>query len=120
MTLQRRNNEGTQFSEWLRNQPNLDSTLGFIATDIDYVWENYKTGKWYFIEEKRHQKDVTQTQRNTFNRLNKLAKNDKNYCGYYLIQFENTSPDDGKIWLNRKLITKEDLIQFLLFYPSNS
>ena len=40
-------------------------------------------------------------------------KNDIDYRGYHLIQFEHETPDDGKTLLNGKDISKDDLIKFL-------
>lgn len=43
----------TEFGLWLREEKEIDSSLGFIATNLDYVWCNYKNGLWMIIEEKR-------------------------------------------------------------------
>jgi hypothetical protein len=49
MTLQRKYPGASNFSNWLRVQPGISSELGFVATDIDYIWSNYKTGYWMLI-----------------------------------------------------------------------
>ena len=54
MTRQRNDSHSTEFGIWLRVQPQIDSSLGFLASNIDYCWTNYKTGEWMFIEEKRY------------------------------------------------------------------
>ena len=45
----------------------------------------------------------------------RAAKTDPNYCGFHLLQFEKTSPDDGKIYIDGYQVTIEQLIQFLKF-----
>lgn len=115
MTQQRRDNHSTEFGLWLRQQKDIDSKLGFTATNLDYIWRNYKSGKWMLIEEKRKGKDAPFYQKQMFAVLHKAALNDPNYIGFYFIQFENTSPDDGKIWINGKEATKELLTKLLRF-----
>ena len=115
MTLQRFDDHSTEFGIWLRKQIEIDSKLGFLATNIDYMWQNYKTNKWMLIEEKRYGSDVKFWQKTMFKILHHLCKLDKNFKGFHLIVFENTSPEDGKIWLDRKEITKDILIKFLRF-----
>ena len=115
MTKQRYDVHSTEFGLWLRKQKELDSSQGFIATNIDYVWRNYKTKKWILIEEKRYMSKPAFYQEEIFNLLKYVCSKDNNYNGFYLIQFENTSPDNGRIYLNHQEITKEKLIKFLRF-----
>jgi hypothetical protein len=115
MTSRRRDSHSTEFGLWLRDQKEIDSKLGYIATNIDYIWMNYKTGEWMIIEEKRYRKDLQGWQRKIFRMIHKVAKHDPKYRGIYLIQFENTCPDDGKLWINKKPATKADLIKLLQF-----
>lgn len=119
MTKQRKDSHSTEFGLWLRNQPELDSKKeGFIATNIDYMWRNYKTNEWMLIEEKRYKdsgSDVSQWQRQMFVIIDKACKNDPDYKGIHLVHFEKTSPDDGKVYLDRSPVNKEQLIKFLRF-----
>lgn len=115
MTQKRYDQHGTEFGSWLREQPAIDSKLGFVASNIDYIWHNYKTGEWMLIEEKRYGTQVKLWQRQIFAVIHKAAKSDPNYKGIHLIVFENTSPDDGLIWLDHQLITKDQLLAFLRF-----
>lgn len=115
MTLRRFDEHSTEFGLWLRKQPEIDSKLGYLASNIDYMWRNYKTGLWMLIEEKRHNSLPKFWQKSMFKILFNLCKLDKNFKGFHLIVFENTSPDDGKIFLNRKEINRDDLIKFLKF-----
>lgn len=105
----------TEFSEWLRLQPEIDSSLGFITTNIDYMWRNYNTGQWMLIEEKRRNVEIKEWQRTMFRIVNAVCKLDENYKGFHIITFENTSPDDGKITLDRKEVSRDELIKFLRF-----
>jgi len=38
-------------------------------------------------------------------------KNNINYLGYKIIKFENTTPDDGKIFIDDVEIKKEDFLK---------
>lgn len=113
MTVKRYDNHSTEFGLWLREQSKIDSCLGFITTNIDYIWKNYKTGKWMIIEEKRHNSKPKDWQIKIFDMINWCAKYHKDYLGFYIITFENTSPEDGKIYLNEKEITTDELLTFL-------
>jgi hypothetical protein len=127
MTQQSRNGKQTEFSLWLRNvMPDnitsvrrndpLSSKMGFITTDIDYIWMNYKTSEWIIIEEKRYNLEVPYAQRNILTMLHNLAKkNDPKYKGLYSIKFENTNPEDGRMWINSKEVSKDYLIKLLRF-----
>jgi len=113
MTQKRLDSHSTEFGLWLRNQSEIDSKLGYIATNIDYVWKNYKTGYWMLIEEKRFNSKVRFYQEVIFNTVDLLCRIDNKYKGFFIITFEKTCPDDGNIFLNNKLITKQELIDFL-------
>jgi len=128
MTRKRNDNHSTEFGLWLREQAELDSYFGYRAYNIDYVWRNKKTGEWIFIEEKRYQGKMSPDQKGTFKVVHehtkkevkhtadgKYYKNDTitKYQGFHLIVFEKTSPEDGRIWLDNKEISKEELLHFL-------
>ena len=115
MTTQRSDEHSTEFGLWTRKQAEIDSSLGFVATNIDFVWRNYKTGLWMLIEEKRHGTIVKFWQEKIFNIVDKACSLDKNYRGFHYLIFENTSPEDGKIMLDGKDISKQELIDFLMF-----
>jgi hypothetical protein len=122
MTRLRDDEHSTEFGLWLRGQepypprPELDSRIKhFITTNIDYLWKNYKTNKWMLIEEKRYMAKVEFPQSTLFKYIDSVCKKDNNYCGFHVIQFENTNPEDGKIYLDGSLITKDQLIEFLQF-----
>ena len=115
MTATRRDEHSTEFGLWLRDQCEIDSALGFVATNIDYLWRNYRTGYWMFIEEMRHGVMPKRWQSESFDLVNKVSKDDPKYKGFHYLIFENTSPEDGTITLDGKEISKDDLIKFLRF-----
>lgn len=119
MTKKRYDDHSTEFGLWLRNQKELDSKLGFIVTNLDYIYRNYKTGHFMLIEEKRYGKEPLLYQKQTFEIIHKLCQNHPKYRGFHLIVFENTSPEDGKIYLDNKEISKQELIDFLSFKDIN-
>ncbi len=115
MTTKRYDKHSTEFGLWLREQQEIDSKLGFLATNIDYMWSNYKTGHWMLIEEKRYNAKCKKWQRGMFVIIDRICRLDKKYKGFHLIVFENTNPEDGKIFLNNKEIHRNELINFLKF-----
>ncbi len=126
MTQASKDGKQTEFSLWLRNRlPDnvtsirdndpIDSKNGFITTDIDFIWMNYKTNEWMILEEKTHNREVPFAQRNILTMLHNIAKNDPKYKGLYSIRFENTNPEDGRIYVNSKEVSKEDFIKLLRF-----
>lgn len=115
MTQERRDNHSTEFGLWLRDQKEIDSKLGFIATNIDYVWRNYRTGNWMLIEEKRYGQKLKFYQQEVFDLLNWCCKYHPKFRGFHTIVFEKTSPDDGTITLDGKIVSREQLISFLRF-----
>jgi len=115
MTRRRYDSHSTEFGLWLRKQPEIDSKLGYIATNIDYVWQDYKTGKWMFLEEKRHGALVKWPQQGLFKLVHEQCVEDPQYQGFHIIQFQETSPDDGGTILDAHKISKEQLISFLQF-----
>lgn len=115
MTKPRFDSHSTEFGLWLREQPEIDSSLGYITTNLDYVWFDFRTKQVMIIEEKRYGSDTSRSQRQVFELLNAAMKTYEGYRGIHLLRFENTSPEDGQMRLNGKSIDKETLIKFLMF-----
>lgn len=113
MTQKRRDEHSTEFGNWIREQPEIDSGLGYVATNIDYVWRNYKTGEWMFLEEKRHGSQPRRYQRDIYVLLHQLARADPKYRGFHLLVFQQTCPDDGEMTLDGWPISHDELIEFL-------
>ena len=119
--------KSTEFSNWLRKQDCIGSGRGFVAFNVDFLWKNYKDGKWLLIEEKRYGREPSLSQEQAFATLHEPIRGD-GYKGFYYLIFENTTPEDGKIALwymgkegelfrKRKVfnITKDQLLMFLQF-----
>jgi hypothetical protein len=117
-TRQRLDGTSTEFGLWLRKQKSLDQKYGYLATNLDYIWGNYNQLKWMMIEEKRWKAPLRQAQRDLIEVLDQSCKQDPMYEGFHLLQFERTSPEDGRIWWDEKEITKEELLQLLSFRVS--
>lgn len=118
MTRQRNDDHSTEFGLWLRQQPLIDSSLGFSATNLDYIWCKHTSGQWMLLEEKRHMCNVTWSQRQLYQRLHSAIINSSSaggYQGVHLIQFEKTDPTDGRVYVNGNEVTVEDLIRILQF-----
>lgn len=113
MTQKRKDNHSTEFGLWLREQKEIDSRFGYIATNLDYIWRNRRNKQWLMIEEKRFGRTPADWQIETFKMLDELATNDPNYRGFYYVKFENTNPDDGKTMINGKWASPNTLIKLL-------
>lgn len=120
MTQQRRDNASTEFGIWLRQQEPLDSKHGFVTTNIDYLWRNYKTKQWMLIEEKRHRYVPKFYQIKLYKVIDLACKLAPGYNGFHTVIFENTSPDDGGIWLDGRYIPQDDFMKFLRFEQPSS
>ena len=119
MTQNRRDNSSTEFGLWLREQPEIDSSLGFVTSNIDFLWKNYHSGYWMFIEEKRFRYVPKFYQVKLYQMLDAACSAADGYKGFHLLIFENTSPSDGAIWLDGRYITSCDFIKFLTFENEN-
>ena len=114
-TRQRQYHGGTQFTNWIRRVPELDSKeFGYTASDVDLVWSNFKTGQFMLIEEKRKMDKLYPGQISIFKNLHESIRNPK-YSGFHFIQFENSSPLDGKIFVNGLELLDNEFIQFFTF-----
>lgn len=123
--------KSTEFSNWLREQkalPSKGEAKCFVANNVDYMWQEYKESRrWIFLEEKRHGSWLKRSQPMAFARIHQAIADDK-YMGFWVIVFENTSPDDGAITVHSTHIvkgalcskrafslTKDKLLAFLRF-----
>lgn len=140
MTERRRDGGDTPFGAWIRSKSKLNSRHGYDVEDIDrihtrqYIYHQYLRGQIMLLEEKQHNRSLTQPQRDTMSVLNQALKHgfsDPNfrcrrlfegrpdkytYFGYHHIRFENTSPTDGRIFIDDHfLVTEEELLCFMQF-----
>ncbi len=115
MTKQRYDNHSTEFGLWLRQQKEIDSNLGFVTSNLDFIWRNYKTGDWILLEEKRYGGHCDYSQQQTLEWLDQHIIKDNKYHGLHKLVFEKTNPENGKMWLDGNFITKIELLKFLKF-----
>jgi hypothetical protein len=146
MTVQRFDNNSTEFGLWLRGglrkklEPapalwtdelvqqtdvsEIDSMLKFHATNLDYIWRNEH--RFILLEEKRFEGVVHDGQHRSFALIHRALVEHytpAEYGGFFVLRFENTNPEDGKMWLGRfqsndkavkeAEITIPDLLRFL-------
>ena len=129
MTRQRNDSHSTEFGLWLRKQDCIGSkrtttksNQAFVASNLDYLWEDYISGQWIIIEEKRYNSKLTFPQERQFKKLND-AIGCELFRGFFILTFEKTNPEDGRIFLRsihcgqkqNVTITKEELFLFLQF-----
>jgi hypothetical protein len=116
----------TAFSEWIRR--NGPPSTEVDVEDVDFVLFSYLTGDFLTLETKERGGYMSTAQKDTakvisqFLRLSSGATIDTKrglrpikYHGHHLVQFQNTTPDDGWIRLDGKTITKQDFLLFLNF-----
>ena len=107
------------FSSWVsENLP--DSSTGWVTSDIDWYMYNYKTKKCCIVETKTRNANLTYAQKQMYDNLSKWigegAKKDGwDYTGFYVIKFENTWFDDGKVFINGKESSEEEIREILSF-----
>jgi hypothetical protein len=84
------------------------------------MWEEYVSGKWILLEEKRFNAKLTWAQEKQFKKLNDAISCEK-YEGFFVLTFEKTDPEDGRIFLRSihckksLAISKTELLLFLAF-----
>ena len=114
---------GTPLGQWFRDNLRL-SRSGLCITNLDYAFEDFRnrpSRKLMIIEEKQHMAELAIGQKLTFAVLDALLREGANvfpnveYWGFYLLQMENTTPDDGGALLNGSNISTEQLIAHLNF-----
>lgn len=127
MIRQSHDGSGTEFSHWLRSQnwklPSKDADDCFVFHNLDFVevcWRGRNEGKWMVLEEKRHMAPMRHAANQTFIILDRACHVDKQFKGFHLIQFENTNPEDGLIYVDGIEMPKDDFFTFLRFESSQS
>jgi hypothetical protein len=107
------------FSQWIRDRL-PDSSTGFMVTDVDFFLYNYKTRKVMVLEVKTRNCNIKTWQHKFYELLGKwlnagimAATPEWEYLGIHLLQFENLSFEDGKIYLDRNEVSEGQLITFL-------
>jgi hypothetical protein len=112
-----------RLSAFIRNNC-PDSCTGYSVTDIDFLLMNFETKECMLIEEKCRNAEPSNNQHKMLEKLNKWIKigvlmDDDDagwtFYGTHLIQFENESPHDGKVYIDHKLVNNDQLVKFLSF-----
>lgn len=67
------------------------------------------------LEEKRHRWMPKSYQISMYRVLDAACAGAKDYRGFHILVFENTTPDDGWIYLDGRHIVRRELISFLQF-----
>ncbi len=129
MTRERVIEGDTPFGEWLRSHPALDSRRGYDIQNLDYAYHHFLRGNLMLLEEKQNRGTSSYAQQDTHGIINQAlafafnhpaftlkrlsAKRPARitYHGYHLIQFERTSPRDGRIWIDGIEVTEEQLVE---------
>jgi len=84
------------------------SSTGFTANDLDFIFRNYKTKKYCFIEIKTHRNNLMNAIGDgQFHSLFELHSQQKPeyYKGTFIVVFKNTSFDDSDGWCHIKQVT---------------
>tara|TARA_R110002020_G_scaffold447854_2_gene660355 strand:- start:122 stop:490 length:369 start_codon:yes stop_codon:yes gene_type:complete len=106
------------FSEWIREKL-PDSYTGYRCYDVDFVLWHKELKQIMFIELKSYNTEVKSDQHLILKNLHNWIKNgideDWTYKGLHLIQFEQFNFENGKVYLDKKETTEEELINFLTF-----
>ena len=94
------------FSRWIREQPDLDSSLGYRNYDLDSVLWHFRTNCWVLLEVKTNNTCLSQVpphQLRTLETLDRAMRtystvtHDIVYKGCFLVTLRHTSPHDGNV-----------------------
>jgi hypothetical protein len=133
MTIPRRNGEDSPLNAWIRKQSGLDSSDGYVGTDVDMVWYNYKRAFIMLLEQKEYLAEVKPSQEATLSVIDQgllyslgnsglilLPKRLRipdmvHYCGCHLVVCQHTNPEDGDLYVDGVQISIEQFLRFLRF-----
>lgn len=132
MTRQAIVHRDTEYINWLRNHPELDSAeYGYSRQDIDIVWFAYKTGNIMLISEKSYAAEPTDDERDVYGIVHQALRYSCDrieftrvfpsrprlvtYHGCHLVQFQHLGPEDGWTKINGHIVTPEQLLDFHRF-----
>jgi hypothetical protein len=87
---------------------------GYRVYDVDFAIWNKDTGKYFFLEEKTNDARMKHDQALFYFKLDSiLGEHDPNFLGFHFLRFEKTTPDDGLVFLDEKVIDVENLLLFI-------
>lgn len=107
----------TAFSAWIRENC-MEASSGLAVTNLDFILRRFDdpaNQRIMLIEEKMNWSLLTRSQARTFQLLDTVLTiyslaHSLNYLGFYLVQFQNSSPEDSEwIAINTKRATPDQL-----------
>ena len=118
--MTRKENTGIRdltFSNWVRVKL-PDSSTGFLVSDIDFYMCNYNKKTHLMVEIKAYNTELPKWQRIMYKNIYKWIKEGSekegwDFKGVYFIKFEKTSFNDGKVYLNGKESSEDEIIKKL-------
>jgi hypothetical protein len=108
------------FSGWIRS--NLTGIEGYTVFDIDFVYRDYLRKRLQIVEAKVLKGKLTYMQERVIPEIASIfeagiaagkPEPGWRWMGYHVVRFENTSPENGLIEWDGKIITREKLIELL-------
>jgi len=108
-------------SGWVREHL-PDSSSGFMVSDLDFIFWNYKTRNLMLLEAKTRGSFPRPWQRNIFSMLDRMIRyavqtmpefKMVTYHGFHVLTFQNTFFDDGEAYIDGQLSSEEDVRIFL-------
>ena len=108
------------FSGWIRSE--LTGRRGYTVFDLDYIHRDYLRKRLQIVESKTFNGEPTTMQKITMREIALIfeagiaagkPEPGWRWMGYHVVRFENTSPENGLIEWDGKIITQEKLIELL-------
>jgi hypothetical protein len=94
-----------------------ECNVGFTYVNFDAIIRNYHKKTFALLEIKCKQAPLSYAQGKIFNEIDAALRRGMGdgwqYLGFYILQFENTSFDDGKAFLNGQEITGDEFKMWL-------
>ena len=84
-------------NKWLRKRPYLENLGDFRCYDIDLIVRRNNAGFWMFVEEKTYMSKMKYQQAETYRDIDVALRDNPNYFGFHVLQFEKTTPTNSKI-----------------------
>ncbi|MBL7816002.1 MAG: hypothetical protein JNL70_13380 [Saprospiraceae bacterium] len=95
----------------------VEANDGFTFIDIDTILRNHKRQTFALLEIKCKAAPLSYAQGKIFNEIHEFLKRGSccgwTYVGFYLLQFENTSFENGKAFLNGTEVSEGDFRTWL-------
>lgn len=108
------------FSGWIRRT--LTGAKGFTVFDVDFIFRDYERKLLQMVEVKTHEADLSTMQRIALSELALILENGIaagspqlgwRWCGFHVLRFEGTCPQNGRILWDNKLVSEKQLVELL-------